>query len=213
MKKILIVFAVLHCLLGISFVNESEAAIYKYIDKDGIVSFADNLQSIPEKYRSTALIVDGESKDDEAKPSRPVTVDKAAEEPLPEEASKPQSQGPKPLSVRLTMSAVVSLGLLLIFIVVSNQTPLKENKKVLSILRTSLIGILSFYLLVAHVKDVMGLFGTAGKAIDDVQQRQAEKGKKAAQAMKKLDGLIQETQKLEESLDAGSGEDDQKRHH
>ena len=46
----------------------------------------------------------------------------------------------------------------------------------------------------------MMMFGMAGKTIDTVQYQSAEKGKKAAEAIKKIDALVEEMQKTEETM-------------
>jgi hypothetical protein len=55
---------------------------------------------------------------------------------------------------------------------------------------------------------VLTVFGMAGKAIDDAQQRSAEKGKKAAEAAKTLDALLEQAQKAQEP--SSSPEEDHK---
>jgi hypothetical protein len=52
----------------LSAASNSFGAIYKYIDKNGIISFADDLQSIPAQSRATATIVSGE-REEQRKPA------------------------------------------------------------------------------------------------------------------------------------------------
>ena len=61
MKIRLILVIVLAMVL--SATSNSFAAIYKYIDNNGIICFADDLQSIPEQCRATAKIVSGEQEE------------------------------------------------------------------------------------------------------------------------------------------------------
>jgi hypothetical protein len=202
MKKISAAFALLLCLGGIFFIRVSDAAIYRYVDKDGVICFADNLQVIPEQCRTTAVIVDNEAKGD-VKPSKPA-VDNKADAALSAAEVKPENRGPRPLSIRLMISGAVGLSALLIFVVISKLPELKENKKVLSLIRASLIGIMSLYLIVAHVNDMMTIFGAAGRVVEDVQNQSAEKGKKAVQAIKSLDSLFEEAQRTQETSTAES---------
>jgi hypothetical protein len=44
----------------LSAASSSFAAIYKYIDNNGIICFSNDLQSIPEQCRATAKIVSGD---------------------------------------------------------------------------------------------------------------------------------------------------------
>lgn len=201
MKKRVIMSAALCALLAFCFVSDSYALIYKYINKEGIVCFADDLQQVPEKFRASAVIVEGETEDNGEKRSSATNtqMNKAEEQTAraetPAERTMPSAPAVHPLSVRLVISGAVCLGALSIFIILSKQAELKEKEKVLSVIRTSLIGIVSVYLIVAHVRDAMTMFGMAGRAIDNVQQQSAEKGKKAAKAMKALDTLFQEAER------------------
>ncbi len=213
MRKYALLFAVLYCFLGPTFVGNCHAAIYKYVDKDGIVCFADDLQSVPEKYRSKAVIVEGEAKEDPEKlQTLAINNDNKAGEQAAANVSAEtvQIRGPRPLSFRLMISAAVSLAGLLIFILLTKQAGLKENKKVHAIIRNSLISLVSLYLIIAHVKDVTTIFGMTGKAIDDVRQQSAEKGKRAAQAIKSIDALFEEAQKAQEASHAAAGDDKNK---
>ena len=53
--------------LGLFAAMDCAAAIYKYTDKDGLITFADDLQAVPVQYRSQAVIVSGEDKEAEVK--------------------------------------------------------------------------------------------------------------------------------------------------
>ena len=180
MKKTVIAFTLLLCLGGMVFVQDSKAAFFKYIDQNGIVCFADNLQVIPEQYRANAVIVETEREEEiKPKPAKP------AESNAPDAAATGlEEKGPRPLSTRMMISGAIGLGALVIFVALSNLSELKENKKILSLVRGSLIGVVSLYLVFAHVKDVMTIFGMAGHAVEEAQHKSKEKGKKAAQAIK-----------------------------
>jgi len=54
--KLLFLFS-LCCVFIFLSAQHGYAAIYKYLNKDGIVSFANDLQSIPEQYRAGAKVV------------------------------------------------------------------------------------------------------------------------------------------------------------
>lgn len=197
MKRKYPLAVILYCLPGLIVAPDVSAAIYKYVDKDGIVCFADDLQFIPAKYRSKAVIVDGEAKE-EIKESGPVVAYPRKEQST-EIAGERESRPSRSLSFRLMVSTAVVLAMALVFIILMKQAFVTENKKVYSIIRASFIGILSLYLIIAHGRDVLTVFGMAGKAIDDAQQRSAEKGKKAAEAIKKLDALFEQAQKAQEA--------------
>lgn len=210
MKKAAIVFVLFFCLGSTVFVRNSHAAYYKYTDKDGVICFADNLQVIPEQYRAQAVIVETEAKDDEIKAAGggPAVCNT---ETAPAAVAGQEGKGPRPLSTRLMISGAVGLGALLIFVVISSQAELKENKKLLSLVRGALMAVVSLYLVVAHTGDVMTIFGAAGKTVEKAQRQSEEKGKKAAQAMKSLNALFEEAQKAQKSQEtstAGSEDGD-----
>jgi hypothetical protein len=203
MKKVAIVLALFICLGSMVFARNSEAAYYKYIDKDGVPCFADNLQVIPEQYRAHAVIVETEAKDDEIKPPGPAV---RKTENAPAADASLEGKTPRPLSIRLTISGAVGFGAFLIFVVISRQPEFKENKKVLSLVRRALMVVVLLYLVVAHSGDVMTLFGAAGRTVDEAQRQSEEKGKKAAQAIKTLDTMFEEAQKAQKSQDASTAE-------
>ncbi len=206
-KKIILLVLAFCCLSGLFLVTSSYAVIYKYTDNEGIVSFADDLQAVPEKYRTTAVIVEGESKEERA--NQGDSVGSAHPEQQPSAAETKQisdAKHPGPLSSRLMMSAGISVGAFLVFILISKQPELKENKKVLSFIRTGLIASVSLYLIVAHIRDVWTVFGLTGKTISEAQQQSAEKGKKAAQTIKQLDALFEQAQQAQQAEESKAKE-------
>jgi len=207
MKKTLVSLALLFFFGGIFLAGHADASFYKYVDKNGVVCFADNMQVIPEQYRTAAVIVQDKAADEDAKPAEPKLVN-AAETPSVAQAS-PVTEGPRPFTTRLLISGAVVIGAVLLFGVAGTLPRLRENKKFLSLLQGSLIGLVALYLSAAHAKDVMTLFGIAGQTVEKVQQQSAEKGKKAGEAMKSLDALIGEAQKAQkaQNAEAGEGED------
>ncbi len=205
-KKIILLVLALCCLSDLFLVTSSYAVIYKYTDKDGTVSFADDLQGVPEKYRATAVIVEGESKEEGAKQSASAPAVKPEQPSAVETLPIPRTQAPRPLSYRLMMSAAFILCSGVIFIFMSKQAELKNDKKILSFIRTAFIAVVSLYLVVAHIKDVLIVFGFAGKTISDVQQQSAEKGKKAAQTMKNIDVLFEQAQRAQQAEESKARE-------
>ncbi|HUL01475.1 MAG TPA: hypothetical protein VLX29_11585 [Nitrospirota bacterium] len=198
MKKIVLMAVVIHCLFAIVFVSYSMAVIYKYVDKDGNLCFADDLQVIPEQYRASALIVQGESKDEPAKARIPTAADSVREQSISTAQDIPQKHAALSFSYRLMISGCIIIGTILAIYILRNQAALKNNKKLTSIICNALIVITSLYLVIAHVKDAITVVGLAGNSLDNVLQQSAEKGRKAAQAMKKIDALFENAQKTEE---------------
>jgi hypothetical protein len=198
MKKIVIMAVVLHCLFAIVFVSNSMAVFYKYVDKDGNLCFADNLQVIPEQYRASALIVQEESKDEPAKAPTPAAAESARAQSISMAQESPQKHAALSFSYRLMVSGCIIIGSIVAFYIIRNQAALKRNEKLTSIIRNALIAIVSLYLVIAHAKDANTIVGMAGNALGNVQRQSAERGKKAARAMKALDALFDKAQKTEE---------------
>ncbi len=176
------------------FVCEAGTAIYKYVDKNGIVCFADNLQAVPENYRNTAVIMPDESSDEPRRSAvLPAAVKQTDEAPV-EAETKHVASRPRPLGTRIMISGVVVITALLAFVSLSRLPQLREKKKILSAIRGGLIAVVSLFILVAHVKDLINGVGAARGAVEDVQNRSAQRGKKAGQAIKTLNELLKEQQ-------------------
>ncbi len=202
MDKIRIVCLFVLAALGLLFARESCAAFYKYVNDKDVVSFADNLQSVPEKYRATAVIINDGTVDDEAKTATKPVVNKALEAPTATVANttgKSASKEPASFSSRLFISLGVVLSSLIIFSVISKRTDMRENKKFLFVMRSILITLVSIYLVYAHERDVAGVFSMASHAVDDVKHHSEEKGKKAARTIKSLDALFEQAQKTQKT--------------
>ncbi len=188
--------------MGFVLIQESHAEFYKYIDKNGVVCFADNLQVVPEQYRSSAVLVQNEQ-EEEIRPAAPMSKT----EPAPMEvAAQPRAREPLSLTIRLTISATVVAGGFLIIFFMKNMTQLKQNSGAFIMVRGALIAVVSAYLVFAHAGDVMDLFGKASRAVDEAQRTSAEKGRKAGQFMKQMDQMTQDTKKIDQDLDRQAAE-------
>ncbi len=195
MKKISFAFALVIC-LGLWFPQQSHASFYKYIDKDGVVCFADNLQAVPEQFRASAVLVQ-EEQQEEYKPGTP-PVTKTETAPIaPAVQPQPVVNAPLPLSFRLGISAAVGIVAILLFVFAKSVPQLKQNPGALITIRGVLILGVSIYVVFAHVDDVMVMFGKASQKIDETQQKSADRGKKAARAMKQLNESVSEAQQVE----------------
>ncbi|HUJ18330.1 MAG TPA: hypothetical protein VL197_10100 [Nitrospirota bacterium] len=213
MKKAVLLLVVFQCVLVTVAISTADAAIYRYFDKNGIAWYVDNLTVIPEQYRAAAVIIDGDSKDDAAKRSGSVTIERPSELPLlVEKTAKPPEEPPRPLSVRILKSVSVVLGAILVFIVVSRLVSVRDDKKVLSIVRGSLIVILSLYLVFAHAEDMVTVFHMTKQAIEEAQHRSEEKGRKAAQAIKTLDAVFEQSQQAQQAQGSATREAEEKNH-
>jgi hypothetical protein len=183
----------LFCIAGLAAVPDGFAAIYKYIDKDGMVSFADDLQAVPENYRSKAIIVSGNVAEVEKKPlSQPLQPDDAKTEQALALAPAKMDFATgitRSLGSRALFSVLVLISAVFAFIVLKILDA--DHKKPIAILRVVILWGVSIYLIYAHAGDVVNGFRSLGNGIENTRSQSAEKGKKAATALKTLDKLIE----------------------
>lgn len=194
MQKGLMLFFVLAIVF--SATSNSFAAIYKYIDKNGIVSFADDLQAIPEQCRATATIVSGDQEEEkksvlqkqpqsqaEAKTRNSLSV-------IDRGTVAFEGHAKSVFNTRMLISIVVVVSALFAFAILRILDA--DHKKSIKIVRVFILWGMSVYLIVAHAGDVIHLFKTLGGHVDTAQRESEEKGKKAAKAMKEMNALIQQ---------------------
>jgi hypothetical protein len=104
---------------------------------------------------------------------------------------------------RLIRSGVaVGLFIALLF-VATHIDAIREQAHLLSRIRTVLILLLFAFLGVTHARDVMGLFGKVGgtvvNPVSRIQEKSAERGKKAAEAYKSMDKILDQRAADEEA--------------
>jgi hypothetical protein len=171
------------------------AAIYKYVDKDGMVYFADDLQSIPAQYRSTAKIVSGEIKEETEQRSQAQQVSsgegKSPETSVPIAQQRPlaEHEAANSFAHRATVSVIIVVSALFAFVILRILDA--DHKKSIAIIRVAIVWGVFVFLLYAHTGDVITAFNSIGGTIDITRQQAEEKGKKAAKAVKTLDKLIE----------------------
>lgn len=195
MKMKLRLILVIVLALVLSAISNSFAAIYKYIDKNGIICFADDLQSIPEQCRATAKIVSGEQ-EEERKPaiqkrSQVQEEAKPGNAALSNDREKVAIEGTvKSLySSRLLISVVVVVSALFAFVILGILDA--DHKKAIRIVRAVILWGMSVYLIVAHAGDVVHMFRTLDGKVDTVQRESEEKGKKAAKTIKEMNSFME----------------------
>jgi len=181
--------------IGLAAAPRSFAAIYKYIDKNGIVCFADDLHSIPETCRATAKLVSGE-REVETKPLEQNQVQsQMKQEKLPGNAELSVARENVPFDdakagffrSKALISIIVVVSALFAFVVLGILDT--EYLKTVRIARIVIIWGVTVYLLYAHAMDVVHLFRTANNEFDSVQHRLEEKGKNAGKAIKTMNEL------------------------
>lgn len=223
MKNRFIFSAVLFTILGMMAVGDGLAATYKYVDKDGQIGFADDLQMVPEPYRATATLISGEAKEKEgaprpgasarstgagaAEPVVPATQGRTSDETkttLPSVAEKGL-----PLSMRLAISIGIVIAAILVSVFLGKVTALYGHDRAIHILRVSLSWLVVIYLVAAHAKDVLIIFKTAGHGVQAVSDESAKKGEKAANAIKALDAMFEQASQQVQEHDRAMKEAEQ----
>lgn len=205
MRRKALLMMVFFIILGVSLSSDALAAIYKYVDKDGMIYFSDDLQSIPEQYRAAAKIVSGEAKEEE---KRPVThnQEKTLLETGMNNDGFPGVQQ-KPFSSRVLISEIIVVSAMFTLVILGILDT--DHKKTVKIVRVVVLWGVSVYLLFAHAGDVVHVFSSMGKHVENVQRESEEKGKKAAKALKALDTLVEQAEKSS-SPDHGGTEPEKK---
>ena len=181
--------------LVLSAASNSFADFYKYIDKNGILCFADDLQSVPEQYRATANIVSNERESEpksaiQKQPPVRAEANPGNEESSPDPGKVSRGGFAKSLfSGRVLISVAVMVSALFAFVILGILDV--DHKKATKIVRVVILWGMSLYLIVAHGGDAVNMFKTLKGEVDTAQRESEEKGKKAAKAMKELNSVIQ----------------------
>lgn len=203
MRKMPFLFALTFVMFGLLAARDGFAVIYKYVDKNGVVCYADDLQSVPETYRTKAVIVSGELKEDEKrKAGRPAGMNGENEETatmLAKEHSSSAASVKSPLGVRLSRSLTILAAFVIIYIALGKIRELETHERAVSLARITLGAAISLYLVFAHVDDVIHAFSRAGDKVEEVKKQSEQKGEKAAKALKSLDALTEAIQKAQQS--------------
>ncbi len=202
MKNKLCLMLGLVCAFACFTMQDSYAAIYKYVDRDGQVNFTDDLQSVPVSCRATAKIVSGGSDEknvtsnanaDQEKPAAgavaPEGVPNVAPVIISEKPASVESRNePDSFGKRAIFSAVILASAFFAIIILGILDT--DNKKIVAIVRVILMWGTTVYLIYAHAGDVVHLFSSAGSKMESVHRNSEEKGKKAAGAAKSLNALL-----------------------
>ena len=192
--KLLFLFSLCCVFLFLSAQN-SYAAIYKYLNKDGIVSFANDLQSIPEQYRASAKVV-VDSTDEESRQS--IQNQQTSEQHTGNNEYVPGIAHTTAVDTRnansffnnrVLLTAIVIVSACFAFIILGILQP--DHKKAVMIVRVVLVWAVVIYLLIVHSGDAVRMFRTVSGTIDDAKQQSEEKGRNAAKAVKDMNAFVE----------------------
>jgi hypothetical protein len=199
-KKVILIFGFV-CIFGLLSAQPGSAAIYKYIDRDGMLNFADDLQSIPAEYRASVKIAgtetetNGPSVSSKAEPQKPAPPAEPGPSvtPAPSTAvTQPERVSAAPVSFgrKLLISIIITVSALFAFVILKILDT--DHKKSVAVVRIVILWGMTVCLLYAHTGDVVRLFKKADNELTAAQQQSAEKGKKAIKAMKAMNELVEQ---------------------
>jgi hypothetical protein len=193
--KILLLFC-LFCVFGFFCEQTSYAAIYKYLDKDGLICFSSDLQSIPEQYRASAKIVSGDADQennqpaqDQSAPGQPVRNQNQSPSAASDKSFAPEHESIL-FNNRVLISAIIIVSAVFAFVILGILET--DHKKAVAIVRIILLWAVVLYLLIVHAGDAIRMVQSVSGTIEDAKHQSEEKGKKAAAAVKSWGKLMEQ---------------------
>ncbi len=182
------------CALVLLSTQYSHAAIYKYLDKDGLICFANDLQSIPQQYRTSAMVVSGEADREkqpgmQTRPSAPPSDGNqdSVQNAISEKLLTHHVENSSSVS-RWLLSAIVVVSTVFAFVILGILDT--DHKKTVTVVRVVLLWAVAVYLLIAHAGDAIHLVRSVSGTIGDAKLHAEEKGKNAAKALKAINTLV-----------------------
>lgn len=181
---------------------------YYYVDEKGAPQTADRLDLVPEKHRGSAVIVSVEEIDEKAQRASEEERSQAASAVRSAASSsaavtqlhRPQQASPAagalPRLIDPLLAGVVALLILVAIVVIGRIDAWQQHVRIVSGVQYALTGVLVLFLAVAYGRDVVRLIGSWSSAIDEAQQRSAERGQKAAQFYKNMENMVDQVDKL-----------------
>jgi membrane glycosyltransferase len=195
MRSTRTVLVTLFVLVVLGLAADAHAVIYKYTDEKGNPAYADDLGKVPERERPKAVIVTGQTEQelaDDAERARALAARQAAQR----IEAQHQQQAQERFTGRLIRGGIALALAVALIMVLSHIDALREQAELLRRIRLILVLVLFVFLGATFAGDVAGLFRSVGREIADpvagIQEKQAEKGKKAAESYKAIDQALQE---------------------
>ena len=197
------------------------ADIYLYVNEAGEISIADNLESVPQKYHAIAVNMTPVADRNQVQPQPLTQMTQTQNQAQTERSvppgtlmslsnSAPAHEAPREepahkmaFTTRLLITAGVVVVWFIILFALNKTGEFKGREKVLPATRIALACIFLVYLVIVHGKDAVTLFSMAGNQIEAVQEKQAQRGKKAGEAIKALNKLMEEAGKQPPPPDQG----------
>lgn len=206
-------FALFFGLLLLFMAGESLAVKYRYhyTNEKGESLFADDLQSVPEKYRGQAMIVSTDDADEkvqqaaeEERAQSAATVDAVVQERAEQQQQQAvtQVQAVKEKRLHIAWTAGIASAFIAALIALAKIDALRKHEKVVERVRSALAVLFLVYLIFAYGKDVIRLFSEAGETIAGMERKSAERGKKAAQFYKEMENMMEQAEAVQKEQEA-----------
>ena len=193
--SIVLFFVVLAGLSNVFLVHNSLAVVYKYVDKNGTESFTNSLDSVPEKYRKTAVIIKEKRGREPKEPAVPSPENKPENKPDNKLENKPGNKDESSAEQEGKISKIirsaeefVATGLfqtgaavivfLILFIFAGKIGSLLGFKDIGSIFRILLVLLLLVFLYSIYSREVVDTFTTIKQEVRSIKKQSNEKDEK-----------------------------------
>ncbi len=192
--KSLVLFSLYYVFIFLS-AQDCYAAIYQYLDKNGLVTITNDLQSIPEQYRAGAKVV---SDDIDQENHQSIQNQQAAGHPTGNYERVPVIAHDKATDTRdkksffnnrLLLTAIIVVSASFAFIILGIIDT--NHNKVVAVVRISLLWAVALYILIAHAGDTVRMIRKVGGTVDEVKHQSEERGKDTAKAIKAINKLME----------------------
>ncbi|HYA88019.1 MAG TPA: hypothetical protein VEI57_13250 [Nitrospirota bacterium] len=196
MRTIYILLFSLCCVFVLLPAQHGYAAIYKYLDKDGLISITNDLQSIPEQYRASAKVVSGDTDQEnhqsipnQQTPGQPTGNHEKVPGIAHDNAADTRNENSF-IHNRMFLTAIIVVSAGFAFVILGILET--EHKKAIAVVRVSLLWAVALYILIAHAGDAVRMIRTVAGSFDDAKHQSEERGKNAAKAIKNMNKLVEQ---------------------
>jgi hypothetical protein len=189
--RITLFLVVLAGLSNVFLVHNSLAVVYKYVDKNGTESFTNSLDSVPEKYRKTAVIIKEKKGREPKGPEAPSPENKPENKLENKPGNKGESAAEQEGKIsKIVRSAedLVATGLfqagaavivfLVLFIFAGKIGSLLGFKDIGSIFRILLVLLLLVFLYSVYSRETVNTFTTIKREVRGIKKQSNEKDEK-----------------------------------
>lgn len=156
--------------------STSSAEVYKYVNKDGVVSYTDSLQAVPEKYRKNANVVKG-LREKEEKPADKASAGPADATVKQEGQQAPQQKDQLPVKQRIQKKVqdlrdkgywkpvIIILALIAVFFLMGKASRAMGHNEVWTVLRIIVVLGLLAYFFYAYTDELSGVYGSLSEQV------------------------------------------------